>query len=50
MSLYFCQSTDPLFGILGDYFWAKSRMDAELQFQNKHNLWPHYVRREWGSK
>jgi hypothetical protein len=45
MNLYYCQANG-VFGRFGDYVWAKSRVDAELEFQNKHHSWPTSTRLE----
>jgi hypothetical protein len=45
MNLYYCQANG-VFGRFGDYVWAKSRVDAELDFQLKHHAWPTTTRLE----
>ena len=48
-SLYYCEANG-VFGRFGDYVWAASRMDAELEFLNKHHARPTSTRLERKSK
>lgn len=44
-NLYYLMANSP-WGQFGDYFWAPSRVVAELMFQNRHHVWPTSARIE----
>ena len=48
-NLFHCEANGPL-GRFGDYVWADTKAEAEMEFYREHGVFPTFVQRDKGRR